>query len=45
MSYLRAYLVRRLTWGFESEDWHWKFSTAQLWRWHEDARRRAEAFQ
>jgi hypothetical protein len=38
MSFLREYLVRILTIGFEEPDWHWKYSTAQLWRWHEERR-------
>ncbi|MFE4863288.1 hypothetical protein [Streptomyces sp. NPDC056670] len=41
MSYLRAFLVRCFTLGFESEseDWHEKHSTAQMWRWYEESRR------
>jgi hypothetical protein len=35
MSFLRAFLVRQLTIGFENPDWHREYSTAQLWRWYE----------
>lgn len=41
MSFLRAYLVKRLALPYlhdEMPDWHLTYSTAQLWRWHEERR-------
>ncbi|WP_164331342.1 hypothetical protein [Streptomyces sp. RLB1-9] len=41
MSYLRAFLVRRLRLPYlhdDMPDWHVEYSTAQLWRWYEQVR-------
>jgi hypothetical protein len=40
MSFLRAFLVRVHTYGFEDPDWHERYSTAQLWRWYEQLQER-----